>query len=65
MNIALKKALIERGQPAYKTGFQTGINPTKISKFIMGLASPTKDERRRLSRALGKPEKHLFPEAVQ
>jgi len=61
MNLALKHALIDRQVPDYKTAQAVGINYTRLSKFIYGLANPREDEKRRLSEILGKPIDELFP----
>lgn len=61
MNLSLKKALIDKMQPAYKTAIAAGINPNKVSRFISGLSEPNQEERKILSKVLGKPESDLFP----
>ena len=62
MNIELKKALIDRRVPAYRSAFDANLNPTKLSKFISGLAIPTKDEKERLAEVLKRPTDELFPQ---
>ncbi len=61
MNIPLKVALVETGQPAYKTALEVGIHPNKLSKFISGLQNPTDAEKESLSRILNRSVSELFP----
>jgi len=61
MNLNLKKSLIDRGIPAYRTAMEAGINPNRVSKFICGLAKPTQSEMEVLAKLLNKPIDDLFP----
>ena len=61
MNMTLKLALVERGLPAYKTAWEAGINPIKVSKIISGLQEPTEAEKEDLARVLKRPVDILFP----
>jgi len=62
-NIGLKKALIDRGVPDYRSAIDANLNPTKLSKIISGLVIPTQDEKERLSEVLDRPADELFPES--
>jgi len=62
-NIKLKIALVEAETPAYRIAMKANINPSKVSKFISGLANPTDIEKRQLSKVLGKSILDLFPES--
>jgi len=61
MNLYLKHALIDAGRPAYVLAMEAGINPTKLSKIIMGIACPSEVEKKRLAEVLQKTEEELFP----
>jgi len=61
MNLALKIALVERRVPAYITAQDANIPANKLSRFVMGITSPTEEEKARLSRVLGKTASELFP----
>lgn len=61
MNLSLKKALIDRRVPAYRTAQECGINPVQVSKFISGLAHPTETEKSKLAEILEKPIDEIFP----
>ena len=65
MRLQLKISLWERGVPAYKTAFEAGIHPNKVSKIIHGLAEPTPEEKLKLASILNKPVNELFPEEVK
>ena len=62
MNIQLKVALVERGQPAYKTAIEADLHPNKLSKFTTGIQEPTQNEKNRLAEILGRSADELFPQ---
>ena len=62
MNIELKKALIDRGVPDYRSAIDANLNPTKLSKIISGYTIPTQDEKERLAEVLKRPADELFPQ---
>jgi hypothetical protein len=63
-NLALKKALIDREIPIYKTALEAGIHPNRLSRFISGLSEARDDEKEKLSELAGKPIIELFPKTV-
>ena len=63
MNLPLKFALIKRGKPAYKTGLEAGIEPTRLSKIISEVLAPTEMEKGRLADILGQSVEELFPKS--
>ena len=62
-NIGLKQALVGRGVPDYRSAYDANLNPTKLSKIIIGLVIPTQDEKKRLAEVLKRPVDELFPES--
>jgi len=60
-NIGLKKALIDRGVPDYRSAYDANLNSTKLSKIIIGLVIPTQDEKERLAAICKRPVDELFP----
>ena len=57
----LKEARKEKGLSQLKLAFMTGIPPSEISRIENDWIKPYPGWRKRLSRALGKPELELFP----
>jgi len=62
-NIELKKALLEREVPDYRSAIDANLNPTKLSKIIIGLVIPTQDEMERLAAICKRPVDELFPKS--
>ena len=65
MNLSLKFALVAYPDPAYRVAFKVGMNPNRLSRFVIGLSSPSEEEKESLARVLGKPAKELFPVETQ
>lgn len=61
MNTALKIALIQYSEPAYKVAEQMGIHETTLTKIIRERRVPSVEEKKKLSKILGKPINELFP----
>jgi len=59
-NIAVKKALIDRQVPDYRSAIDANINPTKLSKIISGLAIPTQEEKSGWQKSLSVPSMNCF-----
>ena len=60
-NIELKKALLEREVPDYRSAIDANLHPTKLSKIIIGLVTPTQDEKERLAKICKRHVDELFP----
>jgi transcriptional regulator with XRE-family HTH domain len=61
MNLALKHALVDYKEPAYRVAQMLGIPHSAISKFIAEIQEPTEEQKKKLSEILGKPIRDLFP----
>lgn len=60
-NLALKHALIDYEDPAYKVAARMGVSHSVISKFISGIQLPTNEQKKELSMILGKKVIDIFP----
>ena len=61
MNMALKHALVDHYEPAYRVAMEMGICDVRLSKIVRGLIEPRKSEKQQLAAILDKPEHELFP----
>ena len=64
MNYALKHALVDHAEPAWKVAMQLGICDVRLSKIVRGLIKARKIEKEALAEILGKNETDLFPQEV-
>ena len=60
MNYALKHALVDHTEPAWKVAMKIGICDVRLSKIVRGLIEPRPEERIKLAAILGKKESELF-----
>jgi len=58
MNLKLKQALA--GHKAYEVAKKINVHHSTISKFISGLQEPTKEQKKKLAKILGKTVEELF-----
>jgi transcriptional regulator with XRE-family HTH domain len=65
MNLPLKIALLERGFRQFDLSKLLGIDPAKLSKIVNGWIQPDDQTKQEISRYLGKPIDHLFPNDVE
>lgn len=65
MNAALKFAILSTVRTQIALSALTGIREDKISRIVQGWYQPTAAERRRIARALGRPEGSLFEVASE
>ena len=64
-NTRLKVAIIESGQKAYQVAHQLHWHPTKLSQIVIGVYSPSDDEKLGLANILDKNVDELFPDPVE
>jgi len=64
MNYALKHALVDHTEPAWKVAMKIGISDVRFSKIVRGLIEARKIEKEALAAILGKKETELFPQEV-
>tara|TARA_Y100000310_G_scaffold182236_1_gene182297 strand:- start:6406 stop:6606 length:201 start_codon:yes stop_codon:yes gene_type:complete len=62
MNYALKHALVDHAEPAWKVAMKLGICDVRLSKIVRGLIEARKIEKEALAEILGKNETELFPQ---
>ncbi len=60
-NVALKNAIFATGKHQKRIARLANVPAEKLSHAIHGRRELDDDERKRLSRVLGKPEAELFP----
>lgn len=64
LNTALKVAILDSNKTQCAVARETGIHVTKLSKIVRGHRHATQAERRLLSKAVGRPQGEIFPEAA-
>ncbi|PIR01371.1 MAG: hypothetical protein COV66_01805 [Nitrospinae bacterium CG11_big_fil_rev_8_21_14_0_20_45_15] len=60
-NVDLKCAIIQSGQKGYEIANQLGWSPSKISQIVIGVYRPSSEDKRKLSKILGRSIEELFP----
>ncbi len=60
MNLQLKLALLESGEPAYRVAARAALGESTLSRIVRGRRLPTAEEMRRIARALHVPEGRIF-----
>lgn len=63
-NIVLKVAILNSGRTQRATARRLRMDETRLSKLIAGDGIPTKREREKLARAVGRPEAELFQDSL-
>jgi transcriptional regulator with XRE-family HTH domain len=61
MNNRLKEARFFAKKPQIQLWIETGIHYSTISRIECGYIKPTKDQKKRLARALNVAAEYLFP----
>ncbi len=64
INVAMKMKMLERGFKSYKVAKEINMHPVRYSQILNNAYPATKDERKKIVKALGTTEKALFPETV-
>jgi transcriptional regulator with XRE-family HTH domain len=60
-NLPLKNAIFASGKPQRYIARKANIYETRMSEIVRGRVVPTKEERKRIARALDAPVGQLFP----
>ena len=60
MQLALKLALLKKGEPQYKVAAKLGWDPTKLSRIVQDVTKPTAEDRQAIARYLQMNEEDLF-----
>jgi transcriptional regulator with XRE-family HTH domain len=61
MNMRLKVALVQSGEPQYAVARRAEMSETRLSRILLERATATDDEREAIARALGTDAELLFP----
>ncbi len=62
MNVSLKVGVIQSGELGYKIEQKANFPLGKLSRLIHGVVKPTEEDKKILSKVLGRPIGELFPE---
>ncbi len=64
VNWELMRVIEDKGLKKKKVAERSGMSPVRFSQLIHGYVEPNRDEKRRIAKALKRPQRELFGEAV-